>query len=325
MKKLWPLLLMPLGFWASGALAGTRSGAPAAGNLHLIGYLGETAFSTADIDALQKPLHELGYIDGKTIAIETRFARGRIERLDDLANELVQQNPELIVARGLAAGQAARRQSRAIPIVIVSRTEPVQRSGNVTGATNLSSDLSAKRLQLLKEISPQISRVAVLWYEINPIAPSYLRKLKKAAQSMGVEITAHKLQRVGQFEGAFEAIAAEADHGIIVEPQPLFLNHPPEIAGLCLKARLPMVSGVEEFVEAGGLVSYGLSVPQMWRHTATLIDKILKRAKPKAGHPVELPAEQPTRFETAINLKTARQIGIVVSPELVARADRVIR
>ena len=321
MEKLLALLLMPLVLWTTGAVAG----APPAAKLHLIGYLGEGSFSSADIDALQKALHELGYIDGQTMAFETRFAGGRLDHIDQLANELVQRNPELIVARGLSAGQAARRQSRTIPIVMVSRTEPVQLSGNVTGAANLSSDLTAKRLQLLKEISPQISRVAVLWHSINPIAPSYLKKLKQTAESLGVETIPHKLQRVGQFEDVFDAIATEHDNGIVVEPQRLFTNHLPEIVGLCLKTRLPNVSGVEEFTQAGGLMSYGLSVPQMWRHTAILVDHIFKRAKPKAGQPAELPAEQPTKFELAINLKTAKQIGIVIPSELLNRADRAIK
>ena len=321
MKKLLALLLMRLLLCATGAVAG----APPAANLHQIGYLDEGSFRSADIDALQKALHELGYIDGQTIAFETRFAGGRLDHIDQLANELVQQNLELIVARGLSAGQAARRQTRTIPIVMVSRTEPVRVSGNVTGATNLSSDLSAKRLQLLKEISPRISRVAILWYVTNPIGPSYLRNLKKTAGSLGVEIAPHKLKRLGDFGPAFETMATEHDNGIVVEPQRLFTNHLPEIVGLCLKTRLPTISGVEEFTQAGGLISYGLSVPQMWRHTAILVDHIFKRAKPKAGQPAELPAEQPTKFELAINLKTAKQIGIVIPSELLNRADRVIK
>ncbi|HEY2989966.1 MAG TPA: ABC transporter substrate-binding protein [Candidatus Binatia bacterium] len=322
MKRILCLALaMPMLFYAVLAGAGTKSAA----ELHRIGYLGEGSFSAADIDALQKMLRERGYVDGRTFAIETRFAAGKIERLDDLANELVQQGIDLLVAEGLSAGQAARRHTRTIPIVIVSRTESIKPSGNVTGATNLSVDLSVMRLKLLKEIAPQVSRAAVLWHEVHPIAPSYLKKLKQSAQSSGMEIGPHKVQKSGGFDAAFEAMAREKDSGLLVEPQPLFANHLPELVSMCFKARLAAISGIEEFAEAGGLISYGLSTVELWRHTALLIDRVFKRRKPKAGQPDELPAEQPTKFELAINLKTARQLGIAVPQEMLARADKVIK
>jgi putative ABC transport system substrate-binding protein len=248
-----------------------------------------------------------------------------VERLDDLARELVRQNVEVLVAQGQSAGQAARRQDRKIPIVVASRTETIKTAGNVTGATNLSVDLTVARLRLLKEIRPQVDRVAVLWHETNPVAANYSKKLKETARSLGMEIGAHKFQNTGQFETAFKAVIAEHGQAFLVEPQALFIDHLTEIAGFGLKNRLPAVSGIEEFVKAGGLMSYGLSIDQMWRHTALLIDKILRHPKLKNGQPAELPTEQPAKFELAINLRTAGQIGIAVPQALLARADKVIK
>jgi putative ABC transport system substrate-binding protein len=319
MRKVLATLLVLSAFYA------TEGEASAAQKLHILGYLGEDSLSSADIGALQKMLRQLGYIDGQTVAIETRFAGGRIERLDDLARDLIQKNVELLVAQGLSAGQAARRQDRKIPIVVASKTEPIRPGGNITGATNLSVELSAARLQILKEIRPQTSRVAVFWHEASPIAPNYLKKIKETGQSSGMEIESHKLRRTGEIEAAFQAVAAEHGEGVLVEPQALFATHLGEIAGFGLKGRLAVISGVAEFAEAGGLVSYGLSVDQMWRHTAVLIDKILRRRKLKNGQFAELPVEQPNKFELAINLKTARQIGIAVPREMLARADKVIQ
>jgi putative ABC transport system substrate-binding protein len=316
MRKLW-LLLMPLAFYSTAAAAEPSV------QSHLIGFLGEDSLSSANIGALKKALGELGY-DGQAVTIETRFAGGRIERLDDVAHELVQREVEVIVADGLSAGEAARRQTRTIPIVVASRTEVVKAVGNVTGATNLSMDLSIARLQLLKQIAPRISRVAILWHESNPIAPAYPKKLRSTAQSLGVEIEPHKI-RLPRFEAEFDAIAGKPGAGILIEAQPIFAGHLVEIARLCLKGRLPAVAGVREFAEAGGLISYGLSVAEMWSHTAFLIDKIFARHKPKAGKPIELPAAQPTKFELAINLNTAGQLRIAVPPDLLARATRVVR
>ena len=319
MRKVLATLLALWAFYAIGAEASSAE------KLHTLGYLGEDSLSSVDIGALKKMLRQLGYIDGQTIAIEARFAGGRIDRLDDIARDLVQKNVELLVAQGLSAGQAARRQDRKIPIVIASRTEPIRPGGNITGATNLSVTLSAARLQILKEIRPQTSRVAIFWHEANPIAPGYLRKIKETARSLGMEIALHKLKRSGDFEAAFQAIAAEHDEGFLVEPQALFATHLGEIASFSLKARLAAVSGIEEFAEAGGLVSYGLNVDQMWRHTAVLIDKILRHPKLKNGQPAELPVEQPNKFELAINIKTARAIGIAVPQEMLGRANKVIQ
>jgi len=319
MRKVLATLVVLSAFYA------TEGEASAAQKLHLLGYLSEDSLSSVDIGALQKMLRQLGYIDGQTVAIETRFAGGRIERLDDLARDLIQKNVELLVAQGLSAGQAARRQDRKIPIVVASRTEPIRPGGNITGATNLSVELSAARLQILKEIRPQTSRVAVFWHEASAIAPNYLKKIKETGQSSGMEIESHRLRRAGEIEAAFQVVAAEHGEGVLVEPQALFAAHLGEIAGFGLKGRLAVVSGVAEFAEAGGLVSYGLSVDQMWRHTAVLIDKILRRRKLKNGQFAELPVEQPNKFELAINLKTARQIGIAVPREMLARADKVIQ
>ncbi|HEX9445025.1 MAG TPA: ABC transporter substrate-binding protein [Candidatus Binatia bacterium] len=320
MKLLRAALLAPWLFCLSSAAAA----APPAG-LHRIGFLGEGSSSTASVGALEKALHEKGYENGKTLAVEKRFAEGKLERLDDLAGELVQQEVELIVAEGVSAGQAAKRQTRKIPIVVASRLEALAPAGNVTGANNLSADLGAARLKLLKEISPRLTRAALLWHEVNPMGAAYLKKVRRAAEAADVGIEQHKVRSSGQFQAAFDAMAAEKDNGLLVEPQLLFAGRWPEIAGLALRGRLAAVSGMEEFAAAGGLASYGIGPAEMWRHSALLIDRIFNLRKPKAGQALVLPAAQPEKFELAINLKTAGQLGIAVPPDVLKRADRVIR
>lgn len=322
MKRICAFFFLVVAFHSPGGFEVAAAAEPSA-QPRLIGFLGEDSVASADIGPLKKALGELGY-KGQAVTIEARFAAGRIERLDDAANELVQREVEVIVADGWSAGEAARRQTRTIPVVVASRTEAFRPVGNVTGATNLSMDLSIARLQLLKQAAPRISRVAIFWHENDPIAPSYPKKLRATAESLGVELEPHKI-RWPRFEAEFDAIVAKPGAGILLEAQPIFTGHLAEIARLCLKSRLPAVSGVREFVEAGGLISYGLSVAEMWSHTAFLIDKIFTRPKPKAGKPSELPAAQPTQFELAVNLNTARQLGITVPPDLLSRAARVVR
>ncbi len=316
-KRVSPVILLLAIF----SVVGTLSAAEPAAVSHSIGFLGEG--SAADIGALRKALGALGY-DGGAIAVESRFAAGKVERLDELAGELVKREVELIVAEGLSAGEAARRQTRTIPIVVASRTETIKPFGNLTGATNLSVDLSAARLKLLKQIAPRISRVALLWHENDPISASYPKKMRSTAESLEMEIEPHKI-RWARLEAEFDAIAAKPGAGVLIEPQPIFAGRLPEIARLCIKARLPAISGLREFAEAGGLVSYGLSVGQMWTHTAFLIDKIFTQPKAKRGAPEQLPQMQPTEFETAINLHTAGQLGISVPAEMLKHAARVVK
>jgi putative tryptophan/tyrosine transport system substrate-binding protein len=301
-----------------------EAAAPAV-KLHTIGFLTEGNAASAGVGQFKKALAELGYVDGETFAVESRGANGRIEQIDKAAADIIARKVDLIVAEGISAGQAARRQTRTVPIVVASRIEPIKASGNVTGATNISPDLGVQRLRLVKEISPRIARVGVLWHEVNPVPPAYLKQVRKAAEALGVDIEPHKVKMSGQLQATFDTMARNKDDGIIIEPQLLFTGRLGEVLALAMKARLASVSGVEEFTAAGGLASYGLSAEQMWRHTAVLIDRIFKMRKPKSGQPAELPAAQPEKFELVINVKTAGQLGIAVPPEVLKRADKVIR
>jgi putative tryptophan/tyrosine transport system substrate-binding protein len=320
MKNLLQTTLI-IGLFAAGGSA--IAAEPA--RVHSLGFLAEEASASAGIGALKKALEELGYKDGETIKFQIRTAGGRIERIDQAAADLVGQNIDVIVAEGLSAGQAARRQARTLPIVIASRIETIKAGSNVTGATNISPDLGVKRLRLLKELSPRIARVSVLWHEVNAIPSAYLKQVRKTADSIGVEIEPHKLKTSRDLQAIFDTMASDKDDGVIIEPQLLFAGRFNQIAELSSKARIASISGVEEFAAAGGLAAFGLSPDQMWHHTAFLVDRIFKMRKPKSGQPAELPAAQPDKFELVVNLKTAAHLGIAVPPEILKRADKVIK
>jgi putative ABC transport system substrate-binding protein len=301
-----------------------------AAKVRTIGFVAEDQSAAGDLTALKKCLADLGYVDGKTIAIESGNAGGKIEQIDRAATEVVRKNVDLIVADGISAAQAARRQvaksqTKTTPIVIASRIETIKPTANITGATNISADLGVQRLKLLKEMAPKISRVAVMWHDVNAIPANYLKQVRNAAQSLGVEIDARKVKNSGQFQEAFDAMAANKDDGLIIEPQLVFTGRFGEIASLAGKGRVAAISGMEEFVAAGGLASYGLSSEDMWRHTAVLIDRIFKQRKPKAGQPAELPAGQPEKFQLAINVKAAGNLGLAVPREVLKRADKVVQ
>lgn len=318
-------------FFCAAMLPVLNAGAaePAA-KVRRIGFLAEDQSSAADVAILKKFLADAGYIDGKTIIVETANAGGRIEQIDRAAADLVAKAPDLIVAAGVSAAQAARRQvahseTHTTPIVIASRIETIKPTSNMTGATNISADLGIQRLKLLKEIAPRTSRVAILWHEVNAIPTNYLRQVRKAAESLRVEIDARKVKRSGDFQDAFATMVANKVDGLILEPQLLFVSRFGEIASMALKARLPSISGLEEFAAAGGLVSYGLTADEMWRHTVVLIDRIFKQRKPKAGQSAELPAGQPEKFYLTVNTKTAADLGLAVPRELLKRADKTVQ
>ncbi|HEY1372379.1 MAG TPA: ABC transporter substrate-binding protein [Candidatus Binatia bacterium] len=325
MKKIFVVL-----FCAAILPAMNAGAAEPAAKVRRIGFLAEDQSSAADAAILKKFLTDAGYIDGKTIVIETSNAGGKIEQIDRAAADLIAKGPDLIVADGVSAGQAARRQvarsdTHTTPIVIASRIETIKPTSNMTGATNISPDLGIQRLKLLKEIAPGITRVAVMWHEVNAIPANYLRQMRKAAESLGVEIDARKVKSSGDFQDAFAAMVANKDNGLIIEPQLLFAGRLGEIASLAVKARLPSISGLEEFPAAGGLVSYGLTADEMWRHTVVLIDRIFKQRKPKAGQSAELPAGQPEKFYLTVNSKTAGVLGLAMPRELLKRADKIVQ
>ncbi len=295
-----------------------------------IGYLDAASSNVSSnrAEALRAGLRDLGYVEGKNIIIEYRWADGKYERLPGLAAELLQQKVDVIVASGTPAIQAAQRATTTTPIVMVATGNPVgagfvaslsRPGGNITGLSNLNVDLSSKYLELLRVAVPQLSRVAVLVHPGNPDNPLVLKNLQPGAQAIGVKVLPVEASTASQIEAAFGAMTRERAGVLIVLPDPLFLAQARQIAELAAKNRLPTMFSTRELPEAGGLMSYGQNNVEQFRRAATYVDKILKGAKPAS-----LPVEQPTRFEFVINLKTAKALGLTVPPALLARADEVI-
>ena len=284
------------------------------------------------IETFWQRMKALGYIEGKNITAEYRFAEGMPERLSNLAAELVRLNVDIIVAPGSGA-VAAKKATNTIPIII-TYGDPVGQGlvaslahpgGNVTGLSAFISELGGKQLELLKEAFPRVSRVAVLWW--NRTNPSgigqdalLLGEMKVAAGALRVTLQPLELRAVNDFEPAFSAIKKERANALIALRNPLTATHRTRIVDFAAKSRLPAMYGDREFVEAGGLMSYGVNIADLWGRAATYVDKILKGTKP-----ADLPVEQPTKFEFVINLKTAKQIGLTIPPNVLARADKVIK
>ena len=283
------------------------------------------------VEAFRKGLREFGYIEGKNIIIEYRYAAGKFERFPDLAAELVRLKVDVIIpGGGPAALKAAVTATKTIPIIMVTSSgDPVKEGlinsfarpgGNITGLYQ-TSELGGKRLELLKETIPRLSRVAILW-DAN-VGPYVLRKeLADAARSLKLQLLPFEVRGPNDFNAALEAFKKERAGGLHVHPTPLFSagNQGKRIAELATKDRLPTISQWREFAEAGGLMTYGPNLLDMHRRAATYVDKILKGAKP-----ADLPVEQPMKFELVINLKTAKQIGLTIPQSVLYRADRVIK
>jgi putative ABC transport system substrate-binding protein len=271
-------------------------------------------------------MHELGWVEGQNITVERRYAEGHTERLQVLAAELVQLPVDVLLAPGPREARAAKAASDTIPIVFMSAGDPVRfgmiaslahPGGNMTGLSIVSPDLSEKRLKLLKEIAPEISRVAVLTNaDVNYLLP----EMTQAAQSLGVTLYALDVPTSDHFDHALAAIRTARAEALLVLSAPLFGQQVPRVVELAATSRLPTLHPFSYFVEAGGLMSYGPSQPDMSRRTATYVDKILKGAKP-----ADLPVEQPMRFELVINLKTAKELGLTIPPLLLFQADKVIQ
>jgi putative ABC transport system substrate-binding protein len=276
------------------------------------------------IETFWQRMKELGYVEGKNIAAEYRFAEGAQERLPGFAAELTRLKVDVIVAPGSGA-RAAKNVTNTVPIV-VTYGDPIglgliaslaRPGGNVTGLSNFASELGGKQLELLKEAFPSVSRVAVLWWQQN--AP-VLGEMEGAARALGVTLQPLELRTADDFEPAFSAIGKERAHAVIVVRNPVTVTHRTRIVDFAAKSRLPAMYTDREFIEAGGLISYGVSIPDLWGRAAVYVDKILKGAKP-----ADLPVEQPTKFELVINLKAAKQIGLTIPPNVLARADKVIK
>ena len=298
-----------------------------------IGYLapGFRSSESGRIEAFSQSLRDLGYIERKSIVIEYRFAEGKFDRLPNLAAELVDLKVEVIVARAGPAVQAAKDATSTIPIVMAGVADAVRAGfvaslarpgGNITGLSNILPELAGKRLELLKDVIPKLSRVAFLARRGGGTAGDlFVKEAQDAGQSLGIQIQSLMVERPEEFDVAFSAMARERAGALVV--QPLFiggLGYGPRIAGLAARSRLPTVSDLAQFANEGGLMSYGPDVLDPTRRAAIYVDKILKGAKP-----ADLPVEQPMKFEFVINLKTAKQIGLTIPPNVLARADKVIK
>jgi putative ABC transport system substrate-binding protein len=295
-----------------------------------IARLGVLLFATPDTDAftaIRRGLGALGYVEGRNILFEHRYAEGRPERLPGLASDLVRSKPDVIIAVGGDVAPFAARATETIPIVIVTSADPVQGGlvtslgrpgGNVTGVTFVSSDLAGKRLQFLKEAAPSVTRVAVLW---NPDHPDgEFPATQAAGRSLGVQVQSLEVRGRDDFTGAFAAANRERMEAVIVVSSRLMTLNRARILELAAQNRLPLVSGWGPWAAEGGLLSYGPDIDAVIRNSATYVDKILKGAKP-----ADLPVEQPTKFELVINLKTAKALGLTIPPSVLARADEVIQ
>jgi putative ABC transport system substrate-binding protein len=301
-----------------------------AGNVHRIGFLGN---STAALEAnlvgpLREGLRELGYVEGQNIVIVYRWAEGQYGRLPILVAELLDEKVEVIVTAGTPATQAVKKATTLVPIVMVAVGDPVatgivaslgRPGGNITGLTSVSEDLEGKRLELLREVLPTVSRVTVLWNPDNQTLLAELREIRAAAQVLRMTVQALEVRTPGDLEETYKAIIRARPGALLVMADRLFLHNRQRLMDFATKQRLPGAYAYRELVEAGGLMSFGPSYPGMHRRAAYFVDKILKGATP-----ADLPVERPTKFELVINLKTAKALGLTIPPSLLARVDQVI-
>jgi ABC-type uncharacterized transport system substrate-binding protein len=297
-----------------------------------IGYLSARSSSSEStrIEAFHQVLRELGYVEGKNIIIEYRFAEGKFDRLPDLATELVHLNVEVIVAGGVPPTRAAKQVTTTIPIVMAGGGDPVSTGlvtsfarpgGNITGSSDLTVDSITKRLELLKEVVPKASRIAVLLNPANPTNPLQLKETQAAAPALGVTIVPLEIRGAEDFDQAFATMKKKRADALLVFSDPMFGFYPKQIANLAVKSRLPAIYGNRFYVEADGLMSYGSTNPDdHYRRAAVYVDKILKGATP-----AELPVERPMKLGLVINLKAARQIGLTIPQSVLYRADKVIK
>ena len=290
---------------------------------------GSSSAGSPRIEAFRQGLRELGYEEGKSVTIEYRYAEGKLERLANLAAELVRLKMDAIVSGGTPQLLAAKDATTTIPIVMAFAGDPVGQGfvaslarpgGNITGLSSVSPELSGKRLELLKETVPTLSRAAVLWNPADPGIKINFDGTEAAARVLGVKIQSVEVRSPNDFDGAFKALIAGRAQGLNVLQANLINEHRTRIAKFAAHNRLPTMFGEEGLMDAGGLMSYGPDYRDLFRRAATYVDKILKGARP-----ADLPVEQPTKFELVINLKTAKQIGLTIPPNVLARADRVIR
>jgi len=319
------LLLLSAFLCAAGAQPPEKM--PRVGSLHLGSHSDPVIQSY--LEAFRQGLRELGYVEGQNIAIEYRWAEGKYDRLPGLAAELVSLKVDIIVATALPAIQAAKQATGTIPIVMTSSLDPVatgfaanlaRPGGNITGLSAMAPELVGKQLELLKELVPKVSRVALLGNPANPGTAPMVRRAQDAARELGIRLQPLEARSPSEIDNAFAAMTRERAGALLVLLDVMFADHRARIADLAAKHRLPAVYGLQDFAEVGGLIVYGSSFVDRFRRAAIFVDKILKGAKPAA-----LPIEQPTRFALTINLRAAKALGLTIPQSLLLRADQVIQ
>ena len=303
-----------------------RAQTPQAGKVYRIGFLRAGPPPSAWVQALQQGLRERGYIDGQNVVIEFRFTAGGLEQLPQLAEELVRLKVDVIVASSSPAAVAAKKATTSVPIVFVNVFDPLDLGlvpslahpgGNITGLAATSAELAGKRLELLRELIPKLRRVAVLSHPPTPSNPKQLEGAEVAARALGMQVQPVPVRGPNDFDSAFKAVHG-AD-GLLVLDIAFFTTHRARLVGLAATRRLPAIYGYRDVVEVGGLMSYGIHFPDLYRRAATYVDKILKGAKPG-----DLPVELPTKFEFVINSRAAKVLGLTIPPSLLLQADQII-
>src|SRR5215475_14961062 len=293
-----------------------------------VGFLAG-ASGEPNLRGLRQGLRELGYVEGKNITIEYRVSEGEFDRFNARAAELVRLKVDVIVTQGTPAAAAAKNATSTIPIIMSGGTDPVatglvlslaRPGGNITGVTIMNEELAGKRLELRKETSPKVSRLGVLWNSANPGTAVVFKQTQAAAQALSLSLQSLEVKTVNDLQGALEAATRRGVNGLVLLAAAPIASHLKLVADLAVKNRLPSIYDRSEFVDAGGLMSYGPNVPNISRGAAIYVDKVLKGANPG-----DLPVERPTKFEFVINLKTAKQIGLTIPQSVLFRADKVIK
>jgi putative ABC transport system substrate-binding protein len=312
------------------AMCGAVAQAQQAARIPRIGILlgASASFYSARVEAFRQRLRERGYVEGKNTVIEYRYAEGKLERLPDLAAELVGLKVDVIVTGGPGAG-AAKKASATIPIVFATAFDPVgdglvsslaRPGGNITGLSVMTQDLDGKRLELLKESFPKVARVAFLWVPRGTMGNLALTDMEAAAKALRLKLLSLEVRSLDDFESAFARAKRDGAQALLTTPDPLVNTQQRQVLDFAAKNRLPAMYPYSDFVEAGGLMSYAPNIADLFRRAADFVDKILKGAKP-----ADIPVEQPTKFEFVVNLKSANQIGLTVPLSVLSRADRVIK